>query len=378
LLDEGYDLALIGNHLIVRKVPYVTAERVVMYGCLAYPVTVSCHEIKDESGDHRIWFIGEQPCDQSGKPLPGPSPEFRAITPALSASYMISSKPKTGSYTNQYEKVASYVRILSHPAMALDSSVTATPGAVLEEVEDGLPFVYPDTASSRAGLAALNNKFRGQKIGIVGLGGTGSYILDQVAKTWVDAIELFDGDVFDNHNAFRAPSAADIEDLKLEPNKAEYFAGVYSQMHTGITAHPIYIDRDNLELLAVCTFVFVAAADADEKPEIIAWLGDRGIPCIDVGMGIRDEGGHLSGLLRATSRFPEQSAGVLSAAPERAGVGLNEYDRNIQTADLNSLNAVLAVINSKKYLGYYADHTSVLETVYKIYTGEIRNAVTES
>jgi hypothetical protein len=378
LLDDGYDLALIGNHLIVKRVPYVTTEKVVAYGCLAYPITLSGHEIKDESGDHRIWFIGDQPCDQDGRPLPGPSAEVRAITPSLSASYMISSKPKSGSYPNQYDKVTSYVRIVSHPAIALDISVTATPGAAWQEVEDDLPFVYRDTASSRAGLAVLNSKFRGHKIGIVGVGGTGSYILDQVAKTWVDAIELFDGDVFDNHNAFRAPGAAGIEDLKLRLNKAEYFAGIYSHMHTGITAHDVYIDRDNLELLADCTFVFVAAADAHEKPEIITWLRNRGIPSIDVGMGIRDEGGQLSGLLCSTSYFPQQAGAEQSVAATTAGGGQNEYDRNIQTADLNSLNAMLAVINWKKYLAYYADQAPAAETVYKIYTGEIRNGVAES
>jgi hypothetical protein len=51
-------------------------------------------------------------------------------------------------------------------------------------------------------LMALNNVFRCHRIAIVGVGGSGSYILDQVAKTWVDRIDLFDGDVFENHNAF--------------------------------------------------------------------------------------------------------------------------------------------------------------------------------
>jgi hypothetical protein len=35
--------------------------------------------------------------------------------------------------------------------------------------------------------------------------------------------------------------------------------------------------------------------------------------------------------------------------------GGNEYDRNIQIADLNSLNAGLAVIKWKKTLGFYRD-----------------------
>lgn len=50
-----------------------------------------------------------------------------------------------------------------------------------------------------------------------------------------------------------------------------------------------------------------------------------------------------------------------------------EYDRNIQTADLNCLNAMLAVVNWKKYLAYYAQFEPVHETVYRVFTGTIRN-----
>jgi hypothetical protein len=370
LLDEDHCLSFEGNHLIVEHVPYVTAAKVVAYGRLALPVVLSGDIVQDGSGDHRIWFVGEQPCDQHGQPIPGPSPEAHALTPELSANFMISSKPKNGgSYANTYDKVTSYTRILSHPAKALDPTVTATPGAGWTEVPDDLPFVYPDTGTARAGLAAMNARFRGQRVGVIGLGGTGSYILDQVSKTWVDAIELFDGDVFDNHNAYRAPGAADIEDLKLRPNKAEYFAQVYSHMHTGITAHPVHITAENLDLLSNCTFVFMAAADAEDKPAILAWLREGGIPAIEVGMGIQDEDGRLSGLLAVVNHFPGASQGETTTGVDSRG----EYDRNIQTADLNGLNAMLAVVNWKQYLTYYAQLDPVTETVYRVFTGTIRN-----
>ena len=69
-------------------------------------------------------------------------------------------------------------------------------------------FLYEDTASSRADIVTINSKLKSLRIGIVGLGGTGSYVLDFVAKTPVKEIHLFDGDTFDQHNAFRAPGAA--------------------------------------------------------------------------------------------------------------------------------------------------------------------------
>ena len=68
-------------------------------------------------------------------------------------------------------------------------------------------FKYPDANSNRAGISDLNMKFEGQKIAIIGIGGTGSYILDLIAKTNVAEIHIYDGDVFQLHNAFRAPGA---------------------------------------------------------------------------------------------------------------------------------------------------------------------------
>lgn len=370
LLAEDYCLSFEGNHLIVEHVPYVTPSGNMAYGRLALPVTFSGDALQDGTGNHTIWFVGEQPCDEQGRPLPGPAASPHAITPELTANFMISSKPKAGGvFVNMYDKVTSYVRVLSHPARALDPTVTATPGAGWIEVPDDLPFVYRDTGTARAGLADLNAVFRGHRIGIIGLGGTGSYILDQVAKTWVDAIELFDGDVFDNHNAFRAPGAADLDDLQLRPNKAEYFARQYSRMHTGISAHPVFITAENVDQLAACTFVFMAAADAKEKPEILTWLRDRSIPAIEVGMGIQDEGGRLSGLLAVVSHFPDAAHTPTAVAGGRG----DEYDRNIQVADLNCLNAMLAVGNWKRYLGYYASSGQVGETIYKVFTGDIRN-----
>lgn len=368
LLDDGYNLVVQGGHLLIRRIPYVTSSGEVAYGSLAYPVTVSGDRITDDSGDHRIWFVGGQPCDERGTAIPAASPQTRAITPDLAATFMLSSKPG-GGYPDQYAKVTSYARILAHPAQALDPSVTPTPGAAWDEIEDDLPFVYRDTASSRAGLAELNSKFRGHRIAIIGLGGTGGYILDQVAKTWVDAIGLFDGDVLDNHNAFRAPGAACIEDLRRRPNKAQYYADLYSHMHTGITAHHVYLDSQNLSLLNGYTFVFVAAADAEQRPAIMEWLTERGIPFIDVGMGIEETEGRLSGLVRVTTHFPE----VSGRHGPQAAPGPEDYDRNIQIADLNALNAQFAVIAWKKFLGYYADHTPAVETLYAVFTGEVVN-----
>jgi predicted ThiF/HesA family dinucleotide-utilizing enzyme len=284
---------------------------------------------------------------------------------------MLSFKPPSGSYASLYEKVRHYSRILRDAARHVNPTVTATPGAAFQVVEDGLPLVYRDTNTTRAGLTALNNRYRGHTIAIVGVGGTGSYILDQVAKTWVDRIILIDGDVFENHNAYRSPGAAAHKVLQAKQNKAEHFAEEYSRMHTGITAHPEYLTTDNLHLIEEATFVFLAAADAHERHQIMAWIRERGIPFIDVGMSFREGEAGLTGIAKVVAYVPGSDVALPTGAT--IAPGEDAYSSNIQVADLNALNAILAVIRWKRHLGFYATHEMTNETVYKLYLNEIRN-----
>src|SRR5207237_4071376 len=137
--------------------------------------------------------------------------------------------------------VTRYAEIISNPARAIDPSVTAKNFSPVPRGEEESVFNYFDTASSRAGITAVTAKLEIGKVGIVGLGGTGSYVLDLVAKTPVREIHLFDGDRFSQHNAFRSPGAPSIDDLKKQPPKAAFFAEVYSRMHRGIVPHEHYM-----------------------------------------------------------------------------------------------------------------------------------------
>ncbi|MFE5896124.1 ThiF family adenylyltransferase [Streptomyces sp. NPDC056488] len=369
LLDDGYDVTLVAGHVIVR-VPYVTDDRTVEHGFLAHPVTVAGDRLVSDT-DHRIWFGGSTPCNEHGRPLTLANPETRVIAAGVQANFMLSSKPPDG-YPDQYTKITAYVRIVADHAQALDLSATPTPGAAWQEIEDDSPFAYRDTATSRAGITAVNRRFRGQRIAIVGLGGSGSYILDQVAKTEVDSILLIDGDTFDNHNAFRAPGAPTLDTLRARPPKTTYFASVYTHMHRGVTGCAQYLDEDNLALLDGATFVFLASDDAASKLPVMDWLEAHDVPFIDVGMGIEEIDGHLSGLLRITTSLPGRRDTarhrIPRPAPER-----DAYTSNIQTADLNALNANLAVIRWKRSLGIYADATDEAHTTYSLITNEIAN-----
>lgn len=235
-------------------------------------------------------------------------------------------------------------------------------------------FKYPDTNSSRAGIAALNYRFEGMKIAIVGVGGTGSYILDLVAKTHVEEIHIYDGDVFQVHNAFRAPGACPEEKFDPDGNlsKVTYYAEIYSDMRHGVIPHYIYVDESNIAELKVYDFVFISVDSNKVRSYITKELLKLGIPFIDVGMGLNQVGDQLLGTVRVTAGTPD----YFEHLKHRIGTeefAENEYASNIQIVDLNCLNAALAVLRWKKMIGFYQDVKKEHNNLYFINTGKLLN-----
>lgn len=368
LVADGYDMVLRSGHLLIRRLPYLAPSGLRRDGQLVLPVTVVGGVLSDAT-DHRIWFAGEEPRDDNGGTLATLDPHDFGV--GERAQFMMSFKPPSGAYSSLHDKIRQYAHILRNAAWQIDPTVADVTRGSYQVVPDDLPFVYPDTNTTRAGLITLNNLFRGHTIAIVGVGGTGSYILDQIAKTWVDRIILIDGDSLETHNAYRAPGAVAIDALASQPNKAAYFAAEYGRMHTGITAHPVALAAENLHLLEGATFVFLAAADAEARPAIMKWLRDRGVPFIDVGMSFREGEQGLTGMAKVSAYLPGDES-PLPTAPA-VPPGEDDYSSNIQLAELNALNAILAVIRWKRYLGFHATHAESNLTVYKLFSNEIRN-----
>lgn len=350
--NEGYDVGLRDGFLIVNDVPYVTSDRTVARGRLVMPAAMA-GDVLAQPPDHTTHFAGYEPCDNEGQPLTKVinGPQVSEFLPGVRTDFYFSAKPPEGNYGSYYAKVTTYVELLSRWARRIDPRATARTYPVHEVAEDDdYPFAYRDSASSRAGTTALNSVFRGMRIAIVGLGGTGSHILDLVAKTPVAEIHLYDGDVFINHNAFRAPGAAAVSDLRAQPNKAEHWAAQYSRMKRGVIAHPAFFEVETVSEVAGFDFVFLALDDGSDRRGIVAALEDAGLSFIDVGMGVTDTGSGLTGMLRVSTSTPGQRVAVPTGASEP-----DEYARNIQIGDLNALNAALAVLQWKRHLGFYAD-----------------------
>jgi hypothetical protein len=250
-----------------------------------------------------------------------------------------------------------YIDILGAQAKSIDTDVDARTGRVVESRNDESVFRYSDTASARAGIMAISQKLKLSRIAIIGLGGTGGYILDQVAKTPVNEIHLFDGDDFKRHNAFRAPGAASLDQLQLIPKKVDYFYAIYNAMRTGIVCHPYHLDTHNIDELGDFDFVFVSVDDGISRGLICNHLKVFGIAFIDVGMGLKKDNGmmSISGQCRATLCTPTKHDHIETYVDMHDTREDALYASNIQVADMNALNAMLAVIRWKQHFGFYTD-----------------------
>jgi hypothetical protein len=357
LRDEGYDVEIRSGHLLVRDVPYVTARREVKRGILVSTLTLA-GDATTTPDNHVAYFVGDHPCRSDGTEIDQikNASGRKALAEGLVVDHTFSAKPHDP-YPDYYAKMTTYVSILEGQAQAIEPGATAKTFPVVEPGnEDGdAIFNYIDTASSRAEIDLITKKLAIPKIAIVGLGGTGAYALDLVAKTPVKEIHLFEGDTFLQHNAFRSPGAPSIEELRAKPGKAAYLQSIYAKMRRGIVVHPEYVGPENVELLREMQFVFLCIDRGTSKELIAERLEEFGIPFIDVGMGVYVTDDMLGGVLRVTTSTPGQRGQFRTRVSFSDDDERNEYARNIQTADLNALNAALAVIKWKKHSGFYVD-----------------------
>ncbi len=365
LRDEGYEVRIQSEHLVVSHVPYVNSKREVRLGTLISNLNVDTEGVAAKPNTHVVFFDGEHPCTKDGveiTQIKHASGDYE-LAKGLVAKHAFSCKPP-GGYPDYYAKMTRYIEIISAPARAIDPKATARTWAPVtgEGPEEESVFHYMDTAASRAGIVAITEKLKPLRIGIIGLGGTGAYILDLIAKTPVREIHLFDGDEFLQHNAFRAPGAPSLEDLRRKPLKTEYLKEQYGRMHKKIESHPTYVDSSNIEHVLGLDFVFVCIDRGLVKESLYAQMEVRGLSFIDVGMGISAEDGALVGVIRTTLSTGAKRDHVRRRVPFVDGPD-DDYASNIQIAELNMLNAALAVLKWKKLYGVYNDvereHTSL-------------------
>ncbi len=221
------------------------------------------------------------------------------------------------------------------------------------------------------------DKLSCERVAIVGVGGTGSHILDFISRMPVKEIHLFDGDVFLRKNVSRTPGVVEVlEDYNEIHNKAELYAAHYRSLHPNIQATGAYIDDTNVEQLARYTTVFLSVDGGRIKRRILEVCKEREIVLVNVGMGVlKGHDDQLTGLVGVTLCLPNAHDHVNRC------FGLEDppqLDDNHQTIELNALNAALAVIRWKKLLGIYADDSHKLDMCYSIANNTIYNEFADS
>lgn len=370
LQDEGYELEVKGGYLLIHHIPYVNQLREVKYGILVSELSLANSQRTIKPSTHVINFIGEYPCNADGSIITAiQHSNQQNLGHGIVINFSFSNKPQNG-YADYYEKVSTYGTIISSPAKSIDPLVTEKTFRIRENEIDTDVFQYIDTNSGRAKINLINEKVKGQKIAIIGLGGTGAYILDLLSKTPVSEIHIYDGDVFSQHNAFRSPGAAGKEDLDTVPSKVDYYFNQYSKIHKKITAHHNYVSKNNMKELSTMSFVFICIDNDVSRKLIIQFLLKSNIPFIDVGLGVNAVDDTLIGTVRVTTGTHEKNNHLVDRIPF-VDEGNNDYNTNIQIAELNCLNAVLAVIKWKKMCGFYQDLREEHHSTYSINVNQL-------
>lgn len=375
LSEAGYALELRGAYLVVKDVPYL--ENAV--GRLDRADMVMSIEFPDGAatppGDHTVWWTGKPPFRANGSSMEeyvscGAWPEGYDLGEGLTAYMQWSRKPVTNgkkrAYVDYEEKVTTYITEvageadISHPGV-LEAAKTGEAATIVLNSR----FKYIDTNTYRYALKGIEQRIENEIVAIVGVGGTGSYLMDILAKTNVKELHLFDEDVLKQHNAFRMCGAARIEELGGSCSKVDWYRRAYAAIREdGIHVHTEELTGSRRDVLAKFTTVFIAVDDLTVRRGLQAACNELGIYHVSVGIGVEVEGesnDQLGGNVKVETAFrPKHPCPDELPAEERP----DQAYGIVQTAELNMLGAALAVLEWKAKVGIYRnDRPHDMDTV---------------
>ena len=253
---------------------------------------------------------------------------------------VISIKRDEGEYVNAWHALVVYTSIVA-------GEVGREERAQIERI-----FEFEVAGEDARDMRNWRDQARGQKIGIVGLGGVGLWILDLMSKTDVTEIRIWDGDKIEGRNLLRAPGWASQD--AIGKNKAEYFGEHYQRMRTGISIHAEYWHPGGTaEVFGDLDCVFVAVDKTEIRTALCEELEQTGVPFIDVGMGIERRQERVRGSCQVFFSGDEPGR-WRKGIPTAEGAGEKEY-YELQLADLGALNAALAVGTWRRYIKQYEE-----------------------
>ena len=232
------------------------------------------------------------------------------------------------------------------------------------------PFKIPNTFEARAAIGPVQNRIRDQRIGIIGLGGTGAYVLDLVAKTPVMEIHLLDPDEVDWHTFMRAPGAPTSEEIASRREegvkKVDYYHTKYAPLREGIHPHAVQVDSPSMfgNFLSdhPIDFAFVCIdqrteGDSPRQDVVYHALSESAIPFIDSGVSMTVENHAVRGAV-TTSAYNAGSWRWKTAIPNAKVEGNIPGYRNVQLPEVNALAASLAVMEWRRRTQQYVSESS--------------------
>ena len=193
-----------------------------------------------------------------------------AITEDLQTQFTFSNKPPEG-YCDHHQLVTTYVANISGPAEASIPTRGHKPGRS-SKTTIRLPC---SSILIRPPAAPASRLLRGSSRAVPSpsLASAAPVVMSGLAgKDAGQRIHLFDGDRFGQHNAFRAPGAPSIDELKARPYKVDYFASIYSRMRRGIIPHQFHMTAENVALMKSMEFVFICMDAGKAKLAVVEKL----------------------------------------------------------------------------------------------------------
>jgi hypothetical protein len=369
LVDRGYAVGFDSNYLVIRDIPYLDAEGKLSIGAIVTKL-VFIDQDRVVQEDHQVFFAGSPPHGLDGKPTPNLGGGAAQLAMSEASTDVIvqrsfSNKPRTGKFADFFHKVESYVGIISGPAIERYGATPYTYRVVESAVTNSV-FKFHDTLTSRAEITDLSALFKDDVVAIFGLGGTGAYLLDLLVKTPVREIRAFDHDQFHVHTAFRSPGRLDSAELRR--TKADVYSARYENFRHGLSIQPKFIEAASTQEVQGVTFAFVCVDKGASRSGIFDLLIGNHIPFIDVGMGLRRTNDRrLNGTLRMTYYSRENAAALRDKHLAPLADGADDiYRVNIQIAELNALNAAVAVIKFKQLRGFYLADDPIYNLLFEL------------
>lgn len=382
LVRRGYCIQIRGCYLLVKNIPYIKQDGNVDQASIVTSLDV-VNDRTSAPNDHTVWWTGEMPhtedgCSMEEDLICNRWDEGYDIGENITVRTQWSRKPKdqggTRGYVDYKEKIETYVDYVAGPADTKVPGVliAALTGADPEVVAAKTRFQYVNTGAYRYGTKGIDSRIEDEVIAVVGIGGSGSYIVDILMKTDVKEIHMFDDDMLEQHNAFRLAGAARIEEIQGTIPKVKWHKERYEPVRKcGIHANvrKIVGGGNSVQFTDFST-VFIAVDKLSMRRAIQFECERAGALHIAVGIGVDVEGENddqLDGMVKLETQYQVDDIVDQSVNEHETGKIENDIYGNIQTAELNMLSAALAIVEWKAKKGIYRsdrehDRESILYT----------------